>query len=99
MPGHRGRTSLPGTRVVRVLERLKETRGLPKAIVDDNVPELISKALDEWAYRNNVRLHCIEPGRPIQNAYVESFNARFRDECLNEHWFTSPANARRTIED
>ena len=65
-------TSLPGTRVVRVLERLKETRGLPKAIVDDNVPELISKALDEWAYRNNVRLHCIEPGRPIQNAYVES---------------------------
>jgi len=91
-------TSLPGTRVVRVLERLAETRGLPAAIVVDNGPELISKALDEWAYRNGVRLHFIEPGKPIQNAFVESFNGRFRDECLNEHWFTSLADARKTIE-
>ncbi|WES30180.1 IS3 family transposase [Varunaivibrio sulfuroxidans] len=91
-------TSLPGTRVVRVLERLSETRGLPKAIVVDNGPELISKALDEWAYRNGVRLHFIEPGKPVQNAFVESFNGKFRDECLNEHWFTSLADARRTIE-
>ena len=53
---------------------------MPKAIVVDNVLELLSKALDEWAYRNNVRLHFIEPGRPIQNAFVESFNGRFRDE-------------------
>ena len=77
-------TSLPGTQVVRVLERLKETCGLPKAIVNDNGPELISKAIDEWAYRNNVRLHFIEPGKPIQNAFLESFNDRLSDECLNE---------------
>ena len=98
-PANEADKSLPGTRVVRVLEHLKETRGLPKAIVVDNGPELISMALDEWAYRNNVRLHFIEPGKPIQNAFVESFNGRFRDECLNEHWFISLANARRTIED
>ena len=57
---------------------------MPKAIVNDNGPELISKAIDEWAYRNNVRLHFIEPGKPIQNAFFESFNDRLRDECLNE---------------
>lgn len=91
-------TSLPGTRVVRVLERLSETRGLPKAIVVDNGPELISKVLDEWAYRNGVRLHFIEPGKPVQNAFVESFNGKFRDECLNEHWFTGLGDARQTIE-
>jgi len=92
-------TSLTGMRVVRVLERLAETRGLPKAIVVDNGPELISKVLDEWAYRNDVRLHFIEPGKPVQNAFVESFNGKFRDECLNEHWFTSLDEARRTIEE
>jgi len=91
-------TSLPGTRVVRILERLAETRGLPQAIVVDNGPELISKALDEWAYRNRVRLHFIEPGKPVQNAFVESFNGKFRDECLNEHWFTSLADAQQIIE-
>ena len=92
-------TSLTGMRVVRVLERLSQTRKLPKAIVVDNGPELISKALDEWAYRNGVRLHFIEPGKPVQNAFVESFNGKFRDECLNEHWFTSLPDARRTIEE
>jgi putative transposase len=91
-------TSLPGVRVVRVLDRLAEIRGLPRAIVVDNGPELISKALDEWAYRNGVRLAFIEPGKPVQNAFVESFNGKFRDECLNEHWFTSLHDARRTIE-
>ncbi len=85
-------TSLPGTRVVRVLERMAETRGLPKTIVVDNV-------LYSEAYRNHVRLHFIEPGKPVQNAFVESFNGKFRDECLNEHWFTSMADARRTIEE
>ncbi len=91
-------TSLPGTRVVRVLDRLAETRGLPHEIVLDNGPEMISKALDEWAYRRGVRLNFIEPGKPIQNAFVESFNGRFRDECLNEHWFLHLADARRIIE-
>ena len=57
---------------------------MPKAIVNDNGPELISKAIDKWAYRNNVRLHFIEPGKPIQNAFLESFNDRLSDECLNE---------------
>ena len=55
----------------------------------DNGPELTSKALDAWAYRNGVELRFIQPGKPMQNAYVESFNGRFRDECLNEHWFAS----------
>ncbi|MEG3620375.1 IS3 family transposase [Magnetovibrio sp. PR-2] len=91
-------TSLPGARVVRVLDRLADTRGLPNGIVVDNGPELISKVLDEWAYSNNVRLLFIEPGKPIQNAFVESFNGKFRDECLNEHWFTSLADARKIIE-
>jgi len=91
-------SSIPGARVVRVLDRLAETRGLPREIVVDNGPELTGKALDEWAYRNGVRLHFIEPGKPIQNAFIESFNGRFRDECLNEHWFTSLEDARRTIE-
>ncbi len=91
-------TSLPGSRVVRVLDRLAETRGLPAEIVLDNGPEMISKALDEWAYRRGVRLNFIEPGKPVQNAFIESFNGRFRDECLNEHWFLNLADARRIIE-
>ena len=65
---------LPGRRVVRVLDRLKETRGLPKAIVLDNGPEMRGLALDEWAYRNGVTLAFIDPGKPVQNAFVESFN-------------------------
>jgi putative transposase len=91
-------TSLPGVRVVRVLDRLAETRGLPLEIVVDNGPEMIGKALDEWAWRNGVRLHFIEPGKPTQNAFIESFNGRFRDECLNENWFLDIHDARRIIE-
>ena len=90
--------SLPGARVVRVLDRLAETCGLPQAIVLDNGPEMRGLALDEWAYRNGVRLAFIEPGKPVQNAFVESFNGRFRDECLNEHWFLDLKDARKTIE-
>ena len=91
-------TSLPGARVVRVLERLAESCGLPKAIVLDNGPEMRGLALDEWAYRNGVRLAFIAPGKPTQNAFVEAFNGRFRDECLNEHWFRDLEDARRIIE-
>src|SRR5918996_3579454 len=75
-------TSLPGARVVRILERLAETRGLPREIVVDNGPEMIGKVLDQWAWRNRVRLHFIDAGKPTQNAFIESFNGRFRDECL-----------------
>ena len=91
-------TSLPGVRVVRVLDRLAETRGLPLEIVLDNGPEMISKALDEWAWRNGVRLNFIEPGKPTQNAFIESFNGKFRDECLNENWFLDLEDAREIIE-
>jgi putative transposase len=91
-------TSIPGTRVVRVLDELAEVRGLPEVIVIDNGPEFTSRALDEWAYRRRVRLLFITPGRPIENAYIESFNGKFRDECLNEHWFLSLDEVRATTE-
>lgn len=90
--------SLPGPRVVRVLEALARTRGLPATIVVDNGPEFAGRALDRWAYQRGVRLHFIQPGKPVQNAYVESFNGKFRDQCLNEHWFVDLADARQTIE-
>jgi len=92
-------TSLSGVRVARVLESLCVERGRPKTLVMDNGPELTSKALDAWAYANGIELHFIQPGKPVQNAFVESFNGRFRDECLNEHWFFSLNEARTVIED
>ena len=90
-------TSLPGRRVVGVLERLAENRGLPKSVTVDNGPEFISKVLDEWAYRRQLQLRFIQPGKPQQNAYIESFNGKFRDECLNEHWFLTMRHARHVI--
>lgn len=80
-----------------MLERLAEFRGLPQSVTVDNGPEFISKALDEWAYRQQLQLRFIAPGKPTQNAYVESFNGKFRDECLNEHWFLSMRHAREVI--
>lgn len=91
-------TSLPGERVARVLTRIGAERGLPTQIVLDNGPELTGKALDQWAYQHGVDLRFIDPGKPIQNAVCESFNGRFRDECLNEHWFLGVADARRIVE-
>ena len=92
-------TSLSGVRVARVLDRVISERGaLPAEIVMDNGPELTSKALDQWAYDRGVRLRFIEPGKPQQNGYVESFNGTLRDECLNEHWFMSLYDARRIVE-
>jgi len=91
-------TSLPGERVARVLERIAAERGMPEQIVLDNGPELTGRALDQWADRRGVILRFIDPGKPIQNAFCESFNGRFRDECLNEHWFLGLADARRIIE-
>lgn len=92
-------TSLGGARVVSVLERLAETRGLPEAITLDNGPEFAGKALDEWAFRKGIKLNFIRPGKPIENAYAESFNGRLRDECLNTNWFLSLKQARDVIED
>ena len=90
--------SLPGARVVRVLERLQAQHGLPRRIVLDNGPEFAGRTLDAWAYARGVDLCFIRPGKPIENAYVESFNGKFRDECLNEHWFVSLVDAKALIE-
>lgn len=91
-------TSLPGQRVVQVLERLAITRGLPRGIVLDNGPEFSGRMLDAWAYQRGVRLLFIQPGKPVQNAYAESFIGRLRDECLNENWFLNLQDARDSIE-
>jgi len=91
-------TSLGGARVVRVLDRLVELHGKPERLLMDNGPEFTGKALDFWAYERGVKLQFIEPGKPMQNGHCESFNGKFRDECLNEHWFTSLRQAREIVE-
>jgi putative transposase len=91
-------TSLSGERVTRVLTMLGEIRGLPKTIVLDNGTELTSLVILRWAADHRVQLHHIAPGKPTQNAFIESFNGKFRDECLNEHSFESLAEAREIIE-
>jgi putative transposase len=91
-------TSLGGLRVRRVLDRMAIERGLPEAIVVDNGPEFRGRALAAWSEERGVRLEFIQPGKPVQNAYIESFNGRLRDECLNANWFTSLRDARRKIE-
>ena len=90
--------SIPGKRVVAVLERLARTHGLPQVITTDNGTEFTSRAVDEWAHRNGVKLDFIRPGKPVENAYIESFNGRLRQECLEENWFTSLEDAKRKIE-
>jgi len=85
--------------VAQVLQRLAELRGLPKSITVDNGPEFAGRALDAWAYQVGVKLSFIRPGKPVENAYIESFNGKFRDECLNEHWFMSLRQAKSLIED
>jgi len=90
--------SLTGERVRRVLERLSNGRGLPAIIRTDNGPEFTGQVLDQWAFKRGVKLQFIEPGKPIQNAFIESFNSRLREECLNEHVFVSLDDARRKIE-
>lgn len=91
-------TSITGTRVKAVMERLADLRGLPRSITVDHGPEFEGQVLDAWAYAANVQLAFIRPGKPNENAYIESFNGKFRDECLNEHWFISMAHARQVIE-
>jgi putative transposase len=98
-PGIEVDTSLGGRRVVSVLEKLEEIRGLPEVITIDNGPEFAGRALDEWAYRKGVKLNFIRPGKPIENAFAESFLGRLRDECLNTNWFISLNHARNVIED
>lgn len=90
--------AIGGAHLVRLLEGLCATRGYPKCIRTDNGKEFTGSAMLTWAHENGVSLRLIEPGKPNQNAYIESFNGRLRDECLNEHWFVSLDHARAVIE-
>jgi putative transposase len=91
-------TSLPAVRVIRILEQLNEGRGRPEEILVDHGPEFVSRAMGAWCEQRNILLRFIDPGKPMQNGYVESFNGRLRDECLNGNWFLSLDQARNTIE-
>ena len=90
--------AISGHGVARVLERLALTRGLPQVIRTDNGKEFCGKTMVTWAHERGVQLRLIQPGKPNQNAYIESFNGRLRDECLNEHWFPTLLHARTEIE-
>ena len=91
--------SLPGERVVRVLDRLVWCYGKPDSLVLDNGPEFTGKALFNWSKKLEVSLDFIRPGKPMENGICESFNGRFRDECLNEVWFRSIDEARTITEE
>ncbi len=90
--------SLNAKKVIECLEQVKITRGLPKAITVDNGTEFASRALDIWAYQNNVKLDFIRPGKPVENAFIESFNGKLRDECLNVNAFATVADAAEKVE-
>ena len=89
--------SLPGERVTRTLDRAGARYGWPESIVCDNGPEFRGVAVDQWAYSRGIQLCFIQPGKPVQNAFCESFNGKLREECLNETWFTSLSHARDTL--
>ena len=97
-PGIAVEFSFGTERVIRVLEQLHDEGGLPRCIVLDNDARFTSCRFMDWAREAGVTLHFIEPGKPIQNAFIESFNGRFRDECLNENWFSSLAEKREAVE-
>jgi putative transposase len=89
---------LTSKQVVETLERLKFERGLPEIISVDNGSEFTSRALEQWAYMNEIKIHFIRPGKPTENGHIESFNGRLRDECLNTHCFLSIRDAQSLIE-
>ena len=91
-------TSLTGQRVVRVLNRIAMERGFPQEILTDNGPEFAGQAVSLWTIPHQINHHFIQPGKPSQNGHSESFNGKFRDECLNENWFRSVPEARQKIE-
>jgi len=90
--------SIGGERVCRILNRVFAGRPWPEVLILDNGPEFSGNALDAWAFQHGVTLHFIQPGKPVQNAFIESFNGKFRDECLNEHWFVTLQEAQVVIE-
>ena len=81
-----------------MLDQVKAERGLPKVIRTDNGPEFAGRTMHDWASRNDVELRFIQPGKPVQNAYIESFNSRLRDECLSQHWFASLSHMRSVLD-
>jgi putative transposase len=89
--------SISGQRLSQYLDQLGWHRPLPKTLICDNGSELTSKAMFFWSRRARTKLHFIQPGKPTQNAFVESFNGSFRDTCLNQHWFKDLVDARQTI--
>lgn len=91
-------TSICGTAVGRFLDELSRTRALPGTLVSDNGSEFTSKAMFLWSHRTGVKLHFIQPGKPTQNAFIESFNGKFRDTCLNQYWFVDLNDAYSTID-
>ena len=91
--------SMTGKDVAAILDGLGPTRKLPRTITVDNGPEFTSKALDYWAYRSRVKIDFTRPGKPTDNAHIESFNARVRQECLSQHWFLSLDDARKTLKE
>ena len=94
MVGQQVSVSITGNQVARFLDELRESRGLPKSIVCDNGTEFTSKAMFFWSKESSVKLSFIQPGKPTQNAFVENLNGKFRNECLNQHWFRSLDEAR-----
>jgi putative transposase len=91
-------SSLSGRKVAVFLEKLRQEGRAPKVITVDNGTEFVSRALDEWAYRNGIVLDFIRPGKPVENAFIESFNGRLRDECLNAQVFGNLSDASRKLE-
>lgn len=96
-PGLLVDTSIGGERVSRFLDELCLDSGFPEMIEIDNGPEFISNALDRWAFQRGVKLHFIRPGKPTDNAFIESFNGKLRDECLNANWFDTLEQTRQII--
>jgi putative transposase len=88
---------ISGHYVTRILDQAARFRGYPRAIRTDQGPDFTGRALDQWAYQHGVQLKLIQPGKPTQNAFIESFNGKFRDECLSEHWFHTLSRARAVI--
>lgn len=90
---------ISGVQVTRILDSIALFRGYPATIRTDQGPEFTCRALDQWAFEHGVELRLIQPGKPTQNGFIESFNGRFRDECLNEHWFSDIVHASKVIND
>ena len=92
-------SSITGRKVTAVLNRIAIFRGMPQEILTDNGPEFASNAMNAWAYDHKVEHIFIDPGKPMQNGYIESFNGKFRAECLDQHWFNNLSEAKRIVED